>query len=70
MHCAQALTAAMQVASAGPSANSAQKLTACENDRFDWLRPSGRSIFAAEGGDAEREQHHEQDRMAFKPQSW
>ena len=33
---------------AGPSANSAQKLTACDSDRFDWLRPSGRSIFAAD----------------------
>ena len=48
MHWAQALTDAMQTASAGPSANSAQKLTACESDRFEWLRPSGSSIFAAE----------------------
>ena len=32
----------------GPSANSAQKLTACDSDRFDWLRPSGSSIFAAD----------------------
>src|SRR5690349_9280820 len=38
----------MQTVAAGPSANSAQKFTACDSDRFDWLRPSGRSIFAAD----------------------
>ena len=38
----------MQTVGAGPSANSDQKFTACENERFDWLRPSGRSIFAAD----------------------
>ena len=38
----------MQTAGAGPSANSAQKFTVCENDRFEWLRPSGRLIFAAD----------------------
>src|SRR5713101_2195178 len=48
VHWAHALTAAMHVVSAGPSANSAQKFTACESDRFDWLRPSGSSIFAVD----------------------
>ncbi len=48
VHCAQALTAPMQIASAGPSAKSAQKLTACESYRFEWLRPRGSSIFIAE----------------------
>jgi hypothetical protein len=48
VHCAQPPTAAMQTVSAGPSAKSAQKFTACESERLDWLRPSGRSIFAAE----------------------
>jgi hypothetical protein len=36
----------MHTASAGPSASKAQKLIACDSDRFDWLRPSGSSIFA------------------------
>src|SRR6185503_8226921 len=48
VHCAQALMAAMQTALAGPSANSDQKFTACDSERFDWLRPSGSSIFAAD----------------------
>src|SRR5262245_23035925 len=46
--CAHALTAAMQIAWAGGIANSAQKFTACDSDRFDWLRPSGNSILAAD----------------------
>jgi len=48
VHCAHALAVAMHTVGAGPSANSAQKFTACDSDRFDSLRPSGRSIFAAE----------------------
>ena len=48
LHCAQAPATAMQMVGAGPSAKSDQKFTACENDRFDWLRPSGRSILAAD----------------------
>jgi hypothetical protein len=35
VHCAQALTVAMHVASPGPRANSAQKLTAWESDSVD-----------------------------------
>jgi hypothetical protein len=35
VHWAHAPTAAMQAVSAGPIANSAQKLIACESDRFD-----------------------------------
>src|SRR3954466_6085118 len=46
VHWAHALTAAMHTVGADPSANSAQKFTAWDNDRFDWLRPSGSSIFA------------------------
>ena len=38
----------MQTVGAGPSANSDQKFTAWENERLDWLRPSGRSIFTAD----------------------
>ena len=63
VHCAHALTAAIQTVGADPSANSAQKLTACDNDRFDWLRPSGSSIFALDVRDREQEQHSEQPRM-------
>src|SRR5436190_3533491 len=48
VHCAHALTAAMPIAPVGPTANSAQKFTACDNERFDWLRPSGSSIFPAD----------------------
>src|SRR5262245_9497190 len=48
VHCAQALTVAMQTACAGPRVKSAQKFTACESDRFDWLRPSGSSILTAD----------------------
>src|SRR4026207_1789511 len=46
--CAHALTAAMQIASAAGMANSAQKFTACDSERFDRLRPSGSSISAAQ----------------------
>ena len=45
VHCAHAPTAAMHAVSAGPMANSAQKLIAWDSDRFEWLRPSGSSIF-------------------------
>src|SRR5262249_20307213 len=48
VHCAQALTVAMHTVGAGPSENSAQKFTACDSERFDWLRPSGRTIFAVD----------------------
>ena len=48
VHWAHALAIAMQTVGAGPSAKSAQKFTACERERFDWLRPSGRSIFTAD----------------------
>ena len=48
VHCAHALAAAMIAVGASPSENSAQKFTACEKDRFDWPRPSGSSIFAAD----------------------
>src|SRR6266542_6792484 len=48
VHCPHALTVAMHVASAGPSARSAQQLTACASDRFEWPHPSGSSIFAAD----------------------
>jgi hypothetical protein len=48
----------MHTASAGPSANSAQKLTTCESDRFEWLRPSGSSIFADGRDHAGRAEHH------------
>src|ERR1019366_4131601 len=47
VHWAHAPAAAMRTLGAGPSANRDQKFTACESDRFDWLRPSGRAIFAA-----------------------
>ena len=52
VHWAHALAAAINAVGAGPSENSAQKLTACDSDRFDWLRPSGSSIFAAEAATA------------------
>jgi hypothetical protein len=48
VHCAHALTVAMQTACAGPSVKSAQKFTACDSDRFEWLRPSGSSILTAD----------------------
>ena len=48
VHCAHALIAAMITVGDGPSASSAQKFTACDSDRFDWLRPSGNSIFAVD----------------------
>src|SRR5262245_60543321 len=37
VHCASALTVAMQTLSGAPSAKSAQKLTACDSERFEWL---------------------------------
>ena len=48
VHWVHALTVAMHTACAGPNASSAQKLIAWDNDRFDWLRPSGRSILIPE----------------------
>ena len=48
VHCAHALAVAMTTVAAGPSANSDQKFTACDSERVDSLRPSGRSIFAAD----------------------
>src|SRR5262245_19685338 len=48
VHCDHAPAVAMPTVGQGPSAKSAQKFTACDSDRFDWLRPSGNSIFAAD----------------------
>src|SRR5262245_41178264 len=48
VHCAHALTVAMHTVGPAPRANSDQKFTACDSERFDRLRPSGRSIFTAD----------------------
>ena len=63
VHCAQALTVAMQTASAGPSVNSAQKFTTCESESVEWLRPSGSSILAADVPIASASSASEQHRL-------
>src|SRR5262245_18964918 len=64
VHWASALTAATHVVAAGPRAKSAQNVTACESERFDWLRPRGNSIFAADVATARANRIAERERSA------